>query len=238
MKHLLIDGDPLVYRSCMTKAVSTVEDCCGYLDSVLDHILWTLLDYPTENDYTIYLSGKGNYRKDLYPDYKANRVAAKPSTFNSVMEYTKTLPNVVVCDGYEADDGISMAAHRRGFKNVLIVSSDKDFKQFPVEIYSTYSWSRETISKKDAVKNFWVQVLMGDSVDNIKGCKGIGVKKARKLLATCKKPSDHEAVVIQTYQEVYGEDYLEHYIKAYTLVKLLSNLKELDNLKGDLNDVL
>ena len=226
-KHLLIDADLLVYRSCTTEAEATIEDCCNFFDSVLDFILWELLDFPSQDDYTLYLSGKNNFRKELYPDYKANRKGPKPPNFAEVSAYVASLPNCVVCDSYEADDGISIAAHRRGFKNVIIVSSDKDYKQLPVEIYNTYHWKRETVTKAEARLNLWTQVLTGDYVDNIKGCKGIGPKKAHNLLKGYSKEDDYKRAVWEAFMDADPINGDQDFAKAYRLVKLLSTEKEL-----------
>lgn len=223
-KHILIDGDALVYRSCTTQEVATAEESCDYFDSIVDWILWQLQDFPDDKSYTIFLSGHKNYRKLLYPDYKANREGnVKPENFNEVYNHCKDNWNTVICNGYEADDGISMDCHKRGFKNVVIVSSDKDFKQLPVEIFNTYHWKRYTVTKAEARKNFWTQVLTGDSIDNIKGCKGIGPRKAEKILNGCKTEEDYVKLVQETFNDS------DAYAKAYTLVKLLSNYKEYES---------
>lgn len=238
-KHVLIDGDLLVYRSCATKAVSTADQCCDYFDKVVDYVLWELQDFPDDSSYCVFLTGKGNFRKDIYPEYKANRSTGKPwypRWCRDYEEYRKILGvvrdhctkawNTVVCDGYEADDGISLAAHRLGFKNVIVASSDKDFCQLPCEIYNTYHWKREIISKQDARRNLWAQVISGDSIDNIKGCRGYGKPKALKALTGCKTENDYKQVTLQVYQTVFGEDAEEQMNLNYRLVKLLGSMKE------------
>lgn len=226
-KHLLIDGDPLVYRSCLTREAVSPAKSLDYFASILDYILWDALPFPAVDDYTLFLSGKGNFRKDMYEDYKANRITPKPSSFGAVMELVTKLYEPEICNGYEADDGICMAAYERGLKNVIIVSSDKDFKQIPTEIYNTYNWTREIIPKHVATRNFWTQVLTGDSVDNIKGCRGIGFAKAKKLLSGCRKEEDYRNATLKAYMAASPETYLEDFNKAYTLVRLLRNKKEI-----------
>ena len=236
-KHVLIDGDLLVYRSCSTKEVATVLECCTYFDNIVDRVLWDLQDFP-DDSYTIFLTGRNNFRKLIYPAYKDNRKTGKPwfpKWCKDYSEYQRVLSqvrdhavkhwNTVVCNGYEADDGISMAAHKYGYKNVIIASSDKDFKQIPCEIYNLYHWKLESVSKQEARKNLWMQVLTGDPVDNIKGCQGIGKSKAEKLLAGCKTEDDYKKVVSDVYQEKEANMELN-----YHLVHLLRTQKEYETI--------
>lgn len=236
-KHVLIDGDLLVYRSCSTKDVATAEECCNYFDNIVDRVLWDLQDFPTK-EYTVYLTGSNNFRKAIYPQYKENRKTGDPwfpkwcrdhkefrRTLGTVRDHAVNTFDAVVCNGYEADDGISMAAHKYGYKNVIIASSDKDFKQIPCDIYNLYHWKLESVSKQEARKNLWMQVLTGDPVDNIKGCPGIGKNKAAKLLAGCKTEEDYKKAVSDVYQEKEADMELN-----YHLVHLLRTQKEYETI--------
>lgn len=237
-RHVLVDGDLLVYRSCSTQDVATVEECKSFFDNILDRVLWDLQDFPDEEGYTVFLTGKNNFRKKIYPQYKDNRKTAKPwfprwckdykefqHTLNTVRQHAVDHWNAIICDGYEADDGIAMEATYRGYKNVVIASSDKDFAQIPCEIYNLYHWKLQTVTKPEARKNLWTQVLMGDAVDNIKGCPGIGKAKAAKLLAGCKTEDDYVKVVSEVYQEKEADMGLN-----YHLVHLLRNRKEYETI--------
>ena len=241
-KHVLIDGDLLIYRSCATKEVSKVEECCDFFDSIVDYILWELQDFPDDSSYTLYLTGKGNFRKDIYSEYKANRSSGKPwfpkwcrnydeyrKVLTAVRDHCSNTWNTEICDGYEADDGISIAAHKLGFKNVIIASSDKDFLQLPVEIYNTRHWAKVQPNPREARRNLWTHVIMGDSIDNIKGCKGYGEAKAKKALVGCKTTDDYKKAALGVYTEVYGEDGERMMELNYRLVKLLSSEKEMSS---------
>jgi 5'-3' exonuclease len=227
MKHLLIDADPLVYRSLTTKDTTTLEDHTNYFDYIMEWIIFELHPFAEKSDYSVFLSGGTNFRKDLYEDYKANRKGEKPKLLPELQQHVKDTWDPIVCHGMEADDGIAIAATQRGFKNVIIASSDKDFKQLPCEIYSTYHWKRETITKAEALRNLWTQVLTGDSVDNIKGAKGVGPKKAYAILKGCHKPADYEQKVRQVFLDISPETGEEDFSKAYTCIRLLRSPKEL-----------
>jgi hypothetical protein len=52
--------------------------------------------------------------------------------------------------------------------------------------------------------NFYIQLLVGDRTDNIKGIDGIGPVKAAKILANCKTKEELHAAVLKVYIENYG----------------------------------
>ena len=70
------------------------------------------------------------------------------------------------------------------------------------------------ISSKEADLYFWSQMLIGDSSDNIKGVKGIGVKKADKILESTKSP---KIAVARAYIK---SNQKEDYKINYQLLKL------------------
>ena len=141
-------------------------------------------------------SGK-TFRNDIYPEYKANRseppedlipqfpvIRSATNAFN--IKYVEML-------GYEADDLIASyakSAHAENMK-VTIVSSDKDLMQLINDDISMLdTMKNRIINKEEVYKKFGVypekvidvQSLAGDSIDNIPGVPGIGVKTAALLI--------------------------------------------------------
>ncbi len=162
-----------------------------------------------EGDMTAYFSCHtlDNWRTECYPEYKANRKDnRKPFWYDDIRTYMDT--NYKCVDGgvYEADDMISMKAYGLSGNEMpwVIVSIDKDFMQIPGR---HYNWVKEEIIDIDgpaALQNLAVQRLMGDSVDNIKGCPDIGDVKARAHLFNS-KASDLEAMIMELYAELYDD---------------------------------
>ena len=137
------------------------------------------------------------FRKELYPDYKANRPPPPEDLipqFPLIREATRafSLPCIEE-EGFEADDIIASytkAALAQGWK-VTIVSSDKDLAQLiqpGVDMLDTMKNERRAddyVMKKFGVppeKLGDVLALMGDAVDNVPGVPGIGPKTASKLI--------------------------------------------------------
>ncbi len=141
-------------------------------------------------------SGK-TFRNEIYPEYKANRSEAPEDLipqFPVIRKATSafSIPAVELL-GYEADDLIASYAEEAQKHNmkVTIVSSDKDLMQLVSENVSMLDTMKGRVFKKEDVfdkfgvypeKVIDVQSLAGDSVDNIPGIPGIGIKTAALLI--------------------------------------------------------
>jgi DNA polymerase-1 len=140
---------------------------------------------------------EGSFRKELYPEYKANRSEAPDELipqFPLVEELIHVLkiPEIKM-PRYEADDIIGSVATqwKNDFDEILIASGDKDLMQFvdgPIKMLDTMKdkvYEREDV--KDKMGVYPEQIvdflsLIGDSSDNIPGVPGIGPKGAQNLL--------------------------------------------------------
>jgi len=153
-----------------------------------------------EADYIVFCleSKTKGFREDIYSDYKGNRPDA-PEDFKAqlpiAIEWLDKLGlKTMSIDGFEADDiiaSICRIAEKDGLKT-RIVSHDKDLYQL-IKDGQTVVWdpSKKNIVDEDGcVAKFGVhpslfvdfQALIGDSVDNVPGVKGIGPKTAEKLI--------------------------------------------------------
>jgi DNA polymerase-1 len=138
-----------------------------------------------------------SFRNDLYDQYKANRPPA-PEDLIPQFPLTRRATEAfnIACkeiEGYEADDIIATLAHqaRDAGGRVTIISSDKDLMQLVgngVEMLDPMKNKR--IDREGVVEKFGVgpervvdvQALAGDSVDNVPGAPGIGIKTAALLI--------------------------------------------------------
>ncbi len=167
------------------------------------NMLWKLLEDMRGGDQPTHLAvifdaARHTFRNDIYPEYKAQRPEPPDDLvpqFALVREATRAFG--IPCieqSGFEADDLIASyarQAHETGMR-VTIVSSDKDLMQLvvdgAVELFDTMKNKRigtaEVIERFGVppVKVVEVQALAGDSVDNVPGVKGIGIKTAAELI--------------------------------------------------------
>jgi len=149
--------------------------------------------------------GAHSFRRKLYSDYKANR-AAPPDDLKVQFGYCRQMTEAIGIstyhmETYEADDVIgSLAVQMANLGHpVVIVSGDKDLAQLVNDRIRIYDLANKRWLDRAAVKIKMgvepTQVpdllgLLGDSVDNIPGVHGVGVKTAAKLLAVCETIED------------------------------------------------
>ena len=148
-----------------------------------------------------------SFRNDLYPEYKAHRPPPPEDLvpqFPLIRDATRAFSLACIEElGLEADDLIASyarAAAARGW-DVTIVSSDKDLMQLVGKCVPAPDGNVGCIDMLDTMKNVRIDVaevvekfgvvpelvgdvlaLMGDSVDNVPGIRGIGPKTATKLI--------------------------------------------------------
>ena len=145
----------------------------------------------------IFDKGSHTFRNDMYDQYKANR-DAMPEDLRPQIPLTRAATRAfnIACEeveGFEADDIIATLAHqaRNAGGRVTIVSSDKDLMQLVgdgVEMLDPMKNKR--IDRDGVFEKFGVypdrvvdvQALAGDSVDNVPGAPGIGIKTAALLI--------------------------------------------------------
>jgi 5'-3' exonuclease len=175
---LLIDGDIFCYRvgfSCNSEAE---EVCINTLDSYLSDIIMKFDVQP----YTVVITGKGNFRNEIAvtAPYKGNRKKDKPIHYAAIRKRMKVYWGALETSGIEADDLISILATEN--TDSVIISIDKDFDQVPGKHFNFVKNLHYVIEEKEGLLNFYMQMLVGDRIDNIIGADGIGPVKARKLL--------------------------------------------------------
>lgn len=142
------------------------------------------------------------FRKDMYPDYKANRDEF-PEELVPQLEKIKEFLDIISVprielDGFEADDIIGTLSIDATNKDLetIIITSDKDLYQLVNDNVQLYKPSRKPNEDFDIVdipevKNKFgvkpkqvidILALIGDTSDNIPGVKGIGIKSAMPLV--------------------------------------------------------
>ncbi len=203
--HLsLIDGSAFIFRAYHALPPLTRKSDGLPVGAVSGFVnmLWKMVednkgpDAPTHVA-VVFDKGSHTFRNDLYDQYKANR-DAMPEDLRPQIPLTREATRAfnIACletEGFEADDIIATLARqaREAGGRVTIVSSDKDLMQLVgdgVEMFDAMKNTRigvEGVEEKFGVspsKVIDVQALAGDSVDNIPGAPGIGVKTAALLI--------------------------------------------------------
>jgi len=145
----------------------------------------------------IFDKGSYTFRNDIFPQYKANR-SETPEDLIPQFPLTRDATRAfgapaIEMEGFEADDLIATYAKQAEAKGaqVTIISSDKDLMQLVSDQVSMLdTMKNKAIGREEVIAKFGmgpekvtqIQALAGDSVDNIPGVPGIGVKTAVLLL--------------------------------------------------------
>src|SRR6056297_3444598 len=203
--HLhLIDGSSFIFRAYhalppLTRKsdglpIGAVAGFCNMLQRYISDNQGS--DAPTHVA-VIFDKGSHTFRNDLYPEYKANR-EEMPEELRPQIPLTRDATRAfnIACheiEGFEAVDIIATLScqARDAGGRVTIISSDKDLMQLVgggVEMLDAMKNRRidtEAVEEKFGVapdRVVDVQDLAGDSVDNIPGAPGIGIKTAALLI--------------------------------------------------------
>jgi DNA polymerase-1 len=137
------------------------------------------------------------FRSDLYADYKAHR-AEMPGDLQLQLPHIHRILEALAVPAlswprFEADDVLATLARagaERGL-DVYLCTSDKDCRQLINDRVRLYNLRKRQSFGRDELLADWgvtpeqvvdLQTLVGDSVDNVPGVPGIGVKTAAKLL--------------------------------------------------------
>ncbi len=200
MNHALIDADILVYRIGFATNDDTEDMAIRTMAGFIEDIL--MVDLPQVQRWELFLTGKNNFRYDYATTapYKGNRTSDKPVHYGLLREYLMAAWSAHVTDGLEADDMLAIRSTELGDDSVLI-TLDKDLDQVVGWHYNFVKKIKYFITEPEGLLNFYKQFLVGDRIDNIIGVKGIGAKKAQKLLED-KSEQEMWGVVV----ELLGEE--------------------------------
>ncbi|MFN3608888.1 MAG: DNA polymerase I [Hyphomonas sp.] len=252
--HLyLIDASAYVFRAFhalppLTRAsdglpVGAVAGFCNMLFKLLEDLKGK--ERPTH--FACIFDASGNtFRNDMYPLYKANRseppeelVPQFPLVRRASVAFAA---HAIEQSGFEADDLIATYARLAEAKGarVTIVSSDKDLMQLITDrVLMLDPMKNKLMGREDVFEKFGVgpegvvdvQALSGDSVDNVPGAPGIGIKTAAQLIT--------EYGNVETLLERAGE--IKQPKRRETLINFADQVrisKQLVQLKEDVPVVL
>ena len=187
MRTALIDGDEVAYKAAFACEVPikwdedtwTLHSSERDMDDAIEVLIEQALKDTNCDATYVALSGKNNFRLDVYPDYKANRVGKrKPLGLRYCRDYLTKNYDAETIDTLEADDLLAIRAIED--KHSVVWSVDKDFLTVPCNLFR--EGTVQVITEQDA--DYWLkyQTLVGDVADNFKGAVGFGPKKATKWM--------------------------------------------------------
>jgi 5'-3' exonuclease len=209
------EGHPLSWPLCKSRADAKIEK---------------ITQAAGCDDYRLYLTGDNNFRirEGTIKPYKGHRVSPKPPNYANLKKYFTESKNfegkVIVTDGYEADDALSIkqlhelmsdeydlecGKYKKNLYGTVLCSRDKDLNMVPGYHYSWGSGKQKEkevwyVTREEGWHWFYTQLLTGDSTDNIPGLYRVGSVAAKKLLSGLTEPLSMYVVVQEQYEVRFG----------------------------------
>jgi hypothetical protein len=234
MSVALIDGDVLAYLSVPSLYDKKISDdfvitdldekgkvihpdyTRGEIKDIIE-VSWSyfkinLQDIITDTyceSYKMAVKGEGNFREDLFPDYKNHR-RRQPNLMQPIVNVLRERAIAeglaVPADGREADDLLRIWATPMPTDAYIVCSIDKDLFMIPGSHYNLKHKTFKEMSVLEARRSLYQQILAGDPVDAIQGIPKVGPVKSKKALESCESHEEFQEVVVAMYFEYYGEE--------------------------------
>jgi DNA polymerase-1 len=239
----IIDADFILYIACNPNKViengvpKKTDGKFVYEDKTLEQAINTFESYMNDllhlcrvDSYILCLTGKKNFRYEVDPSYKSNRVGLeKPKWFKEVRQHMIDSWEAVQVDGIEADDMVIII--RNSLENSFIVAVDKDLLNC---VSGTHFDARKgqghfvTVTEAQANFAFVKSILTGDAVDGIPNVKkGYGPKTAEKELLASTDTTLEETALNIFIRELGEEEGKNRFEKQKKLLKMLESLEDL-----------
>lgn len=223
-RTLLADGDGLAYYCAGNDDTSP-----GQARRNLEQKLEGAMRAAGADKVTILATSAASHKGHRYAISRVKQYQGKrdhgrrPRNWQFMRELIERDPRTVITDTLEADDLFHINSVRLGDENVAILTQDKDMRMVPgwhlhwdthalVRVRPD-TWAFEADGKVYGRKWFWLQMLHGDSADNVPGLpkwtddagkqKLCGEVTAAKLLAECHDEESAADMVANQYLRFY-----------------------------------
>lgn len=249
--HALIDADIFTY------SFGSCTDDFGHplawplVATRLNAQIKNICDAVGASSYSLYITGKSNFRVELatIKPYKGSRPTDKPFWYQAIRDYLVKFRKARTIEGWEADDQLSIDQlenrgytidayhnfsipapdedHLRKHSTTIICSLDKDLNMVPGW---HYNWTKDESYYMDPInglRNFYSQLLTGDSVDNIPGLHGVGKNSAYvRRLQTIDSEYDMFDLVRSQYILRFGSYWWQFIIENAALLWMMQEEPE------------
>ena len=195
MRTALIDGDVFIFQAASANEYEIQWDHWLWtlhadLDASIahfDHLIADLKEAAQADKVILALTDTSNWRKDVMPTYKHNRLKVrKPIVYQPMRQYCQEKYKTYMRPTLEGDDVLGiLATHPTLIKGEkVIVTIDKDLKTVPGVHLRLDDPERKTriISVEEADRFHLLQTLAGDATDGYPGCPGVGMVTGERLL--------------------------------------------------------
>jgi len=207
---ILIDTDLVAFRCAASAENDPVEAAIERAHRLMETICYQAEDSVDSSAYRAFLTGSGNFRKKINPEYKANRKDKPlPQWLQQTRNYLILEWGAETSQGCEADDLLGI--HQTD--NTIIASLDKDLLQVPGQHFNWVNVEFAQVDYLDGLRQLYRQMLIGDKADNIFGIQGLGKVKAGRII----DPLENEEDMFKTVLRLYDGDYDRFVMNAQCL---------------------
>ena len=237
---IIFDYNAIALASIMANN-TVVPDLARHM--ILNTIRMYRQKFPKKDygDVIIACDAPGNWRKDVYPQYKANRKKSRDASsfdwaaafdiMNSVREelHDNFPYKLIQINGCEADDIIGVLAYNTQefgqFENVVIISNDHDFAQLQVmdNVKQFGPLKKKFIVEKNPKLKLLTHILKGDSGDgvpNVLSGDNVFVEGVRQTPLSQKKMDTFIATLQDDSQSLENATWFRNYQRNQRLVDL------------------
>jgi len=197
------------YDVTVDTIIEPVENALNNVKTVLNEIKSFLSNKFGEVEVVIFLSPSTTFRNELatIKVYKGNRDPLhKPHWYSEIKEYLKNVWDAEVVENLEADDVLAdFQENAPELESTCIVSTDKDLDQISGLHYNWVKDQLYEVSVEQGIHSKYIQILTGDSTDNIEGIPGLGPVGAEKSLEWCSSVDDYEQAIAEEYERFFTQ---------------------------------
>jgi len=198
MAIALVDADLVAFRCAATVQEHEPLDVAVYR---VDVLMRQILEATESEQYKAFLTGRGNFRKIINTEYKANRKDKEPPFYlQDCREYLIKEWNAVVSDGIEADDLLGIEQT----DETVVCSLDKDLLMIPGVHFNWNKVEYTHVDQLTGLRTFYKQMLVGDRSDNVFGVDKIGPVKAAKAIDHLETEQEMFDTVLALYDDEYS----------------------------------
>lgn len=217
-KIAIVDAD-ILFHWALTFAAADDNTSLEEAKKEVEKVVLNFENTLKAKAYVYFIKGTGNFRYTVatMKPYKGTRNSEPYKYCKEMLEHFVIFRDCIRCHFLEADDMISIFHDER----TIVCTNDKDAKQTAGDLYNFTKKELITLTEQEAWKNLWMQVLTGDTVDNIPGIEGIGPGKASKIITDDIPTEDYPNTVLQAYIEKYGlRTGSDFYNENYQLIRM------------------
>jgi len=170
----------------------------------VDEMILSIINELQSDNYQIFLTEGSNFRYDIYTEYKANRKDYRlPAHLPDCKKHIKEKWDARSIKGIEADDAIRIEAVNNPAS--VVCSIDKDFDIIQGWHYNWNTNKMYFVTGSEALRNFYTQMITGDTADNI--------------IALSEKKPKKRTYKVEPLQDMQFQDEMEWYVYCGYVLK-------------------